>query len=137
MDTYFAVVFLRPPLTQHSKLLRNYYYYEITMEAIPLVTSTPDDKACAYPLLDAATRTHQTMVSTGLTDIKRFNTKKTLMGEERITELLVYSRCFDSIPSKRGGNAVDGLMYAWKTNNSPQLLKRKRLPISRQTSLII
>jgi hypothetical protein len=42
-------------------------------------------------------------------------------GEERVAERLVYTRCFDTIASDRGGNVVDGLMSA---------LEDKRLKVS-------
>jgi hypothetical protein len=44
----------------------------------------------------------------------RFNAKKILTGEERVAERLVYTRCFDTIASDRGGNVVDGLSSARK-----------------------
>jgi hypothetical protein len=37
----------------------------------------------------------------------RFKAKKILTGEERVAERLVYTRCFDTIASDRGGNVVD------------------------------
>jgi hypothetical protein len=85
------------------------------METIRAVTSTPDETTYAYSLVDAALRTHQAMASAGearLTYIKRFKAKKILTGEERIAERLVYTRCFDTVASDRGGNVVDGLMSA-------------------------
>jgi hypothetical protein len=85
------------------------------METIRAVTSTPDETAYAYSLGDAALRTHQAVASAGearLTYIRRFKAKKILTGGERVAERLVYTRCFDTIASDRGGNVVDGLMSA-------------------------
>jgi hypothetical protein len=85
------------------------------METIRAVTSTPDEKAYAYSRIDAALRTHQAMASAGearLTYIRRFKAKKILTGEERVAERLVYTRCFDTIASDRGGNIIDGLLSA-------------------------
>jgi hypothetical protein len=47
-----------------------------------------------------------------LTYIRRFKAKKILTGEERVAERLVYTRCFDTFASDRGGNVVDGLVSA-------------------------
>jgi hypothetical protein len=97
---------------------------EIAMETIRSVTSTPVEKACAYSLVDAATRTHQALPAAGearLTCILRFKAKKILTGEARVSERLVYSRCFESISSERGSNVVDGLMPT---------LEEKRLEVS-------
>jgi hypothetical protein len=88
---------------------------ETAMEIIRAATSTPDETAYAYSLIDATLRTHQTMASTGgarLTYIKRFKAKKILTGEKRIAERLIYTRCFDTIASDRGGNFVDGHVSA-------------------------
>jgi hypothetical protein len=55
------------------------------METIRAVTFTPDEKAYAYSLIDAAIRTHQALASTGearLTYIKRFKAKKIFSGED-------------------------------------------------------
>jgi hypothetical protein len=85
------------------------------METIRAVTSTPDEKAYAYSLIDATLRTNQAMASAGearLTFISRFKAKKILSDEERVAERLVYTRCFDTIATNRGGNVVDGLMSA-------------------------
>jgi hypothetical protein len=85
------------------------------METIRAVTSTPDEKAYAYSFIDAALRTHQHVASAEearLTYIMRFKAKKILTDEERVAERLVYTRCFDTIASDRGGNVVDGLMSA-------------------------
>jgi hypothetical protein len=85
------------------------------METIRAVTSTPDEKAYAYFLIDAALRTHQAMASAGearLTYIMRFKAKKILTGEERVAERLVNTRCFDTTASDRGGNVIDGLLSA-------------------------
>jgi hypothetical protein len=83
------------------------------METIRAVTSTPDEATYAYSLVDAALRTHQAVASAGemrLTNIRRFKAKKILTGEERVAERLVYTRCFDTVASDRGGNVVDGLL---------------------------
>jgi hypothetical protein len=88
---------------------------EIAMETIRAVTSTPDERAYAYSLVDAALRTHQAVASAGearLTYIRRSKAKKILAGEERLAERLVYTRCLDTVASDRGGNIVDGLMSA-------------------------
>jgi hypothetical protein len=85
------------------------------METIRAVTYTPDEKAYAYSIIDAALRTHQAVASAGearLTYIGRFRAKKILNGKERVAERLVYSRCFDLIAAYRGGNVVDGLISA-------------------------
>jgi hypothetical protein len=84
------------------------------METIRVVTSTPDEKAYAYFLIDAALSTHQAVASAGearLTYIMRFKVKKILTGEERVAERLVYTRCFENIFAYRG-NVVDGLLSA-------------------------
>jgi hypothetical protein len=94
------------------------------METIRAVSSTPDETTYAYSLVDAALRTHQAMASTGearLTYIMRFKAKKILTGEERVAERLVYTRCFDTFASDRGGSVVDGLLSA---------LEDKRLEVS-------
>jgi hypothetical protein len=94
------------------------------METIRAVTSTPDEKAYAYSLIDDAVRIHQAVTSARearLTNIKRFNAKKILTGKERVAERLVYTRCFDTIAADRGGNVVDGLLSA---------LEDKRLEVS-------
>jgi hypothetical protein len=68
---------------------------ETAMETIRAVTSTPDETAYAYSLVDAALRTHQAMASAGkarLTYITRFKAKKILTDEERVAERLVYKR---------------------------------------------
>jgi hypothetical protein len=83
------------------------------METVRAVTSTPDERAYAYSLVDAALRTHQAVASAGearLTYIRRFKAKKILTGEERVAERLVYTRCFDTVTSDRGGSVVDGLL---------------------------
>jgi hypothetical protein len=85
------------------------------METIRAVTSTPDETAYAYSVVDAALRTHQALASAGetrLTYIRRFKAKKILTGEGRVAERLVCTRCFDTIASDRGGNVVDGLLSA-------------------------
>jgi hypothetical protein len=77
---------------------------ENAMETIRSTTSTPDEKICAYALIDAAARTHKAVAAGGearLTYIMRFKAENILNGEERVAERLVYSRCFDSISSKR------------------------------------
>jgi hypothetical protein len=97
---------------------------ENAMETTRAVTSTPDETAYAYSLVDAALCTHQVVASTGearLTYIMRFKAKKIFTGEERVAERLVYMRCFDTIACDRGGNVVDGLMSA---------LEDKRLEVS-------
>jgi hypothetical protein len=94
------------------------------METIRSVTSTPDETAYAYSLVDAALRTHQAVASAGearLTYIRRFKAKKILTGEERVAERLVYTRCFYNVASDRGGNVVNGLMSA---------MEDKRLEVS-------
>jgi hypothetical protein len=86
---------------------------ETAMETLRSVTSTPDETAYAYSLVDAALRTHQVVASAGearLTYIGRFKAKKILTGEERVAERLVYTLCFDTVASDRGGNVVDGLL---------------------------
>jgi hypothetical protein len=85
------------------------------MATIRAVTSTPDKTVYAYSLVDVALHTHQGVASAGearLTYIRRFKAKKTLTGEERVAERLVYTRCFDTVASDRGGNVVDGLLSA-------------------------
>jgi hypothetical protein len=97
---------------------------ETAMETLRSVTSTPDETTYAYSLVDAALRTNQAVASAGearLTYIRRFKAKKILTGEERVAERLVYSRCFDTVASDRGGNVVDGLLAA---------LEDKRLEVS-------
>jgi hypothetical protein len=108
------------------------------MEAIRAVTSIPDETAYAYSLVDAALRTHKAVASEGetrLTYTSRFKAKKILTGEERVAERLVYTRCFDTIASDRGGNVVDGLLSALKDKRheitSQQLQRRKHLHSSR------
>jgi ribosomal protein S7 len=94
------------------------------METIRSDTSTPDETAYAYSLVDAALCTHQAVASAGearLTYIRRFKAKKILTGEERVAERLVYTRCFDTVASDRGGNVVDGLLSA---------MEDKRLEVS-------
>jgi ribosomal protein L12E/L44/L45/RPP1/RPP2 len=94
------------------------------LETIRSVTCTPDEKAYAYSLIDASTRTHQTAASAGkarLTYIRRFKAKKVLTGEKRVAERLINSRCFGSISSKPGGKVVDILMSA---------MEDKRLEVS-------
>jgi hypothetical protein len=64
------------------------------METIRAVTSTPDETAHAYSLVDAALRTHEAVASAGkarLAYIRRFKAKKILTGEERVAERLIYS----------------------------------------------
>jgi hypothetical protein len=59
------------------------------MQMIRSVIATPDEKAYAYSLIEAATRTHQAMTATEevrLTDIGRLKAKKILTGEERVAE---------------------------------------------------
>jgi hypothetical protein len=90
------------------------------METVRSDTSTPDETAYAYSLVDAALRTHQAVASTGearLTYTRRFKAKKILTGEERVAERLVYTRCFDTVASK----VVDGLM---------SVMEYKRLEVS-------
>jgi hypothetical protein len=85
------------------------------METIRAVTSIPDETAYAYSLVDAALHTHQGVASTEearLTYIMRFKAKKILTGEERVAMRLVYTRCFDTVASDRGGNVVDGILSA-------------------------
>jgi hypothetical protein len=53
--------------------------------------------------------------------IRYFKAKRIFKGGERVAERLVYSRCFDSISSERGGNVVDGLLPS---------LENKRLEVS-------
>jgi hypothetical protein len=94
------------------------------METLRAVTSTPDETPYAYSLVDAALRTNQVVASAGearLTYIRRFKAKKILTGEERVAERLVYTRCFDTVASDRGGNVVDGLLSG---------LEDKRLEVS-------
>jgi hypothetical protein len=98
------------------------------METIRSDTFTPDETAYAYSLVDAALRTHQAVASAGearLTYIRRFKAKnapaKIFTGEERAAERLVYTRCFDTAASDRGGNVVDGLLSA---------MEDKRLEVS-------
>jgi hypothetical protein len=59
------------------------------METIRSVTSTPNEKAYAYYLIDAAIHTHhQAMASAGearLNYMRRFKAKKILNGEEQVT----------------------------------------------------
>jgi hypothetical protein len=98
------------------------------MEMIRAVTSNPDETAYAYSLVDEALRTNQAVASAGearLTYIRRFKAKKILTGEERVAERLVYTRCFDTVTSDRGGNVVDGLLSA---------LEDKRLQVSITTA---
>jgi hypothetical protein len=85
---------------------------ETAMETIRAVTSTPDETTYAYSLVDATLRTQQAVASTGEARLMRFKAKKTLTGEERVAERLVYTRCFDTVASDRGGNVVDGLLAA-------------------------
>jgi hypothetical protein len=94
------------------------------METIRTVTSTPNETTYAYSLVDSVLRTHQAMASAGearFTYIMRFKVKKILAGEERVAERLVYTRCFDTVASDRGGNVVDGLLSA---------MEDKRLEVS-------
>jgi ribosomal protein S7 len=94
------------------------------MRTIRAVTSILDEKAYAYSLIDAALRTHQAMALAGearLAYIMRYKAKNILTGKERVAERLVYSRCFDTIASERGGNVVDGL---------PSAMEDKRLEAS-------
>jgi hypothetical protein len=83
------------------------------LETIRSNTSTPDEKAHAYALIDTTIRTHQAVASVKearLTYIRRFKAKKVFTGEERVAERLLYSRCFDTIAADRRGNVVDGLL---------------------------
>jgi hypothetical protein len=112
------------------------------METSRAVTSTPDETAYAYSLVDVALRTHQAVASAGeaqLTSLRRFKAKKILTGEERVAERLVYTRCFDTIASDRGVNVVDLYCQPWRTSDSKSasqhLQKRKQLHSSRPTSL--
>jgi hypothetical protein len=76
---------------------------ETTMETNRAVTSTPDEKAYAFSLIDAAIRTHKAVASRGearLTYIRRFKANKILSGNERDAKRLVYSRCFDTIAAE-------------------------------------
>jgi hypothetical protein len=101
---------------------------ETAMETIRAITSTPDEPTYAYSIVGAALRTHQAVASAGearLTYIRRFKAKKIFTGEERVAERLVYTRCFDTVASDRGGNVVDGLMSA---------LEDKRLEVSITTA---
>jgi hypothetical protein len=85
------------------------------METIHAVTSTPDGKTDAYSPINAALRAHQAVASAGearLTYITRFKAKTILNGENRVAKRLVYTRCFDTIATDRGGNVVDGLLSA-------------------------
>jgi hypothetical protein len=94
------------------------------METVRSVTSTPDETAYAYSLVDAALRTHQALASSGEarhTYIRRFKAKKILTGEERVAELLVYTRCFHTVAFDRGGNVVDhstASCQPWRTSDS-------------------
>eukprot|EP00873_Tetraselmis_striata_P026282 jgi/Tetstr1/446546/TSEL_034071.t1 len=56
-----------------------------------------------------------------LTYLRRFKCKKTLTGEERVAERLVYSRFFDTTAAERSSNGVDSLLNA---------LDDKRLEVS-------
>jgi hypothetical protein len=97
---------------------------ETVMETIRAVTSTPDENDYTLSLINAELRTHQIVASAGearLTYMRRFKTKKILTGKEQVAERLVYTRCFDTIASDRGGNVVDGLMSA---------LEDKRIKVS-------
>jgi hypothetical protein len=60
-----------------------------------------------------------------LTYIRRFKAKKILTGEERVAERLVYTHCFDTVASDRGGNVVDGLLST---------MEDKRLEVSITTT---
>jgi hypothetical protein len=85
------------------------------METIRAVASTPDEKAYAYSLIDAALRAHQAVTSAGEarpTNIKRFEAKKILNGEERVAERLVYTRGFDTIATDQRSNVANGLLSA-------------------------
>jgi hypothetical protein len=89
---------------------------ETAMETIRSVTSTPDETAYAYSLVNAALRTHQAVASAGearLSYIMRFKAKKILTGEERVAERLVYTRCVDTVASDRGGNVVSTPIVRW------------------------
>jgi hypothetical protein len=84
------------------------------MGTVRAVTSTRNEKACAYSS-STPLHTHQAIAVAGeaqLTYIRRFEAKKILGGEERLAERLVYTRCFDTIAADRGGNVVDGLVSA-------------------------
>jgi hypothetical protein len=72
---------------------------------------------------DAAIRTRKAVkhaVESRLTYIRCFKGKKTLTGEERVAERLVYSRFFDK-RADCNTNGVDGLLAA---------LKYKRIEVS-------
>jgi hypothetical protein len=101
------------------------------METIRSNTSTPDEKAYAFALIDAMIRTQQEVASAGearLTYTRRFKASmKILTGEERVAARLVYSRCLDTIAADRGGNVVDGLLSAledkWTRNQHQRRCK--------------
>jgi hypothetical protein len=72
--------------------------HEIVVETIRSITATPYEKA--HSLIDAIVRKHRAMAATAearIAYIRRFKAKKIINGEKRVTERLVYSRCFVAI----------------------------------------
>jgi hypothetical protein len=115
---------------------------ENVVETIRLVTATPDEKAYAYSLIDAAVRTHQAVASTGKRDShasyaskpRRSSTEKSESPSASYTHVA-------STSSQQKAGAISSTEYyqPYKTNESkaksPQLTKHKQLHILRPTSL--
>eukprot|EP00873_Tetraselmis_striata_P018382 jgi/Tetstr1/438646/TSEL_027197.t1 len=69
-----------------------------------------NDEWDRYPTDEKKKRTRRAM--NRLAYLRRFKCKKTLTGEERVAERLVYSRFFDTTAAERSSNGVDGLLNA-------------------------
>jgi hypothetical protein len=115
------------------------------METIRAVTSTPDDKAYAYSLIDAALRTHEALASAGearLAYITRFKAKKLRRSSPAKSESpsgsSTHVASTPSPPTEEATSSTDSCQ-PWKTSDlksaSPQLLRRKHLYSSRPTRL--
>jgi hypothetical protein len=109
------------------------------MQTIRSITSTPDEKAYAYALIDAPIRTDKAVASPGearLTYIRRFKAKKILNEAPSAS-----STHAASTPSRHTTEATSSTdsSHPWETNDSKsasqQTQKHKRLHNSRQTSL--
>jgi hypothetical protein len=88
---------------------------ETVMATVRSTTATETERAHAWDITDAAVRTHKAVtqaVESRPTYVQRFKGKKALTGEERVAELLVYSRFFDTQAADRSTNGVDGLLAA-------------------------
>jgi hypothetical protein len=115
---------------------------ETAMETIRAVTSTTDEKASAYSLIDAAIRTHQAWPQLGKCDSPTSGASRPRRSSTAKNESPSVSCTHDdSTLSRHTEEATSStdLCRPWKTNDSKstsqQLQKRKQLHTSRQTSL--